>query len=89
MGLRILDAPSDPSELERRLRAAIEGALAGARARVQATGPGHFEIEVVWPGFGGLSRLKQHQSVYKAIEPLMRGDAAPVHAIDRLDCRDA
>jgi hypothetical protein len=25
--------------------------------------------------------------VYAAIAPLMAGDAAPVHAIDRLDCR--
>ena len=37
--------------------------------------------------FAGLPKLKQHQLVYGAITPLMSGDAAPVHAVDRLECR--
>ena len=64
-------------------------ALAGARAEVRASGPGHFEIEVAWDAFAGKSKLAQHQLVYRAITPLMSGDAAPVHAIDRLDCEAA
>jgi acid stress-induced BolA-like protein IbaG/YrbA len=28
--------------------------------------------------------VKQQQAVYAAIAPLMAGDAAPVHAIDRM-----
>jgi stress-induced morphogen len=89
VALKILSSPSDPGSLAVRLRDAIESELAGARARVVATSPGHFEIEVVWPGFAGKSKLAQHQMVYRAITPLMSGEAAPVHAIDRLACRPA
>ena len=89
MALKILSSPSDPGSVVERLRAAIESELAGARARVRAASPGHFEIEVAWQGFAGKSKLAQHQMVYRAITPLMSGDAAPVHAIDRLECRPA
>lgn len=89
MALKILSSPSDPTSVAERLRAAIEAELAGARARVRASSPGHFEIEVAWPDFAGKSKLAQHQMVYRAIAPLMSGDEAPVHAIDRLDCQIA
>jgi stress-induced morphogen len=56
---------------------------------VRASSPGHFEIEVAWPAFAGQGKLAQHQMVYRAIAPFMRGDDAPVHAIDRLDCKTA
>jgi len=69
------------------LRTAIEAELAGARAQVRASSPGHFEIEVAWEAFAGKSKLAQHQMVYRAITPLLSGDDAPVHAIDRLDCK--
>lgn len=67
------------------MHAAIVEALPGAEVHVGANSPGHFELRVVWPGFAELSRLKQQQVVYAAIAPLMKGDGAPVHAIDRLD----
>jgi stress-induced morphogen len=89
MALKILSSPSDSSSVAEQLRTAIEAELAGARARVRAASPGHFEIEVTWDAFAGKSKLVQHQLVYRAITPLMRGDDAPVHAIDRLDCRPA
>jgi acid stress-induced BolA-like protein IbaG/YrbA len=89
MPLRILSAPSDPTAVAEQLRGAIEQALAGARVRVRAASPGHFEIEAIWNGFAGKSRVAQHQLVYQAIKPLLSGDAPPVHAIDRLDCRVA
>ena len=54
---------------------------------MRASGAGHFEIAVVWADFAGKSKLEQHQIVYRAITPFLAGDAAPVHAIDRLDCR--
>jgi stress-induced morphogen len=66
------------------LRGSIEAALPGARVTVTAQSPGHFEIEVQSETFAGRSRLAQQQSVYGAIAHLMRGDAAPVHAIDQL-----
>ena len=87
MGLEILSSPADPASVAGQLRTAIEAALAGARAEVRASHPGHFEIAVAWDAFTGKSKLAQHQMVYRAIAPLMSGDAAPVHAIDRLDCK--
>jgi stress-induced morphogen len=51
---------------------------------VRAAGPGHFEVRVVAEAFRGQSRVRQHQLVYGAIAPLMTGDQAPVHAVDRL-----
>jgi stress-induced morphogen len=87
MALKILSEPSDPQAIEVRLRAAIEGALAGAVVSARATSPGHFEIEVTWPAFAGKSKLAQHQLVYGAIAPLLRGDSPPVHAVDRLETR--
>jgi stress-induced morphogen len=89
MALKILNAPSEGTPVAERLRDAIEAALAGARAKVRAGSPGHFEIEVAWDAFAGKTRLAQHQMVYRAITPLMSGDDAPVHAIDRLDCKAA
>ena len=87
MTLEILGSPPDPACVAEQLRTAIEAALAGARAEVRASGHGHFEIAVAWDAFAGKSKLAQHQMVYRVIAPLMSGDAAPVHAIDRLDCR--
>jgi acid stress-induced BolA-like protein IbaG/YrbA len=81
VALRILGAQDD---LASRLEAAIAGALPGARVEVRAGGPGHFEVRVVSQAFQGKSRVQQHQLVYAAIAPLMTGDAAPVHAVDRL-----
>jgi stress-induced morphogen len=87
MALKILNSPSDSGPVAEQLRTAIEAALAGARARVRAASPGHFEIEVAWDGFAGKPKLAQHQMVYRAITPLLSGEDAPVHAIDRLDCK--
>ena len=87
MALKILSAPSEPGAVSEQLRAAIEAALAGARADVRPLGGGHFEIAVAWADFAGKSKLQQHQLVYRAIAPFLAGDTAPVHAIDRLDCR--
>ena len=87
MALRISNAAGDPEPLVAQLRERIERELPGARARVRCASPGHFEIEVESTAFAGQPRVRQHQLVYSAIAPLMAGDAAPVHAIDRLDCR--
>jgi acid stress-induced BolA-like protein IbaG/YrbA len=88
MALRILSSPPpEPEEIAERLRAAIEQALPGASASVVPRGAGHFELDVVSEAFAGLSRVKQQQLVYGAIAPLLSGDAAPVHAIDRMVTR--
>jgi stress-induced morphogen len=87
MALRILDEPSDPESLAGELRRRIERELPGARARVACASPGHFEIDVECAAFSGEPRVRQHQMVYAAIAPMMAGEAPPVHAIDRLECR--
>lgn len=87
MALRILSSPSDPEALEAQLRERIESGIPGARARVRCASPGHFEVEVEAAAFAGKPRVRQHQLVYAAIAPLLAGDAAPVHAIDRLETR--
>jgi acid stress-induced BolA-like protein IbaG/YrbA len=88
VALRILSSPPpEPEEVAARLRTAIETGVPGSRAEVSARGAGHFEIEVVAEAFAGLSRVKQQQLVYGAIAPLLRGDDAPVHAIDRMVTR--
>jgi acid stress-induced BolA-like protein IbaG/YrbA len=88
MPIQILsEPPPEPEEVAGKLREAIEQAMPEARVQVVAASPGHFEVEVVSDAFEGLSRVKQQQKVYAAIAPLMRGDAAPVHAIDRMVTR--
>jgi stress-induced morphogen len=87
MALRILDSPSDPAAVARRIRDAIAAAIPGAEIDVAAGGAGHFELRVTSPEFAGVPKLRQHQRVYSAIASLMAGDAPPVHAIDHLECR--
>ena len=87
MALQILNQGPPPEQIAGQLRDAIAGAIAGAEIEVVPRGPGHFEIQVVSEAFAGKSRVQQHQLVYGAITDLMSGAQAPVHAIDRLDCR--
>jgi stress-induced morphogen len=87
MALQIIGTGPGPEKIVQQLREAIAAALPDAEAEVSCASPGHFEIRVTSRAFEGRSRVQQHQLVYAAIAPLMSGDAAPVHAVDRLDCR--
>jgi stress-induced morphogen len=87
VALQILNQGPPPEQIAGQLRDAIAAAIEGAEIEVLPRGPGHFEISVVSTAFEGKSRVKQHQLVYGAIADLMSGNQAPVHAIDRLDCR--
>ena len=69
------------------LREAVLAVIPDAEVTATANSPGHFELEVVSPVFAGKSMVQQQQLVYGAIKTLMAGDAAPVHAIDRLRTR--
>ena len=54
-------------------------------AKVEATGGGgHFSIVVTSKAFEGLNMLQSQRLVYGAIAHLMKGDAAPIHAVDSL-----
>ena len=68
------------------LREAIERQIPDSRADVNGGG-GHFSIEVTSPVFGGKSMLESQRLVYGAIADLMKGDRAPVHAVDSLKTR--
>jgi stress-induced morphogen len=87
VALQILNQGPPPEQIATRIRDAIAAAVAGAEIEVVPQGPGHFEITVVSDVFEGRSRVQQHQLVYGAIADLMSGAQAPVHAIDRLECR--
>ena len=68
------------------LREAIEQAIPGSQAAVTGAG-GHFSIEVVSAAFAGKGMLESQRLVYGAIAHLMKGDLAPVHAVDTLKTR--
>jgi stress-induced morphogen len=76
---------------ERKVTTAIEQAILeripDAVIEVEAKSAGHFTIAVVSPVFSGKNMLESQRLVYGAIAHLMKGDAAPVHAIDRLTTR--
>ncbi len=65
------------------IREAIEGKVPDARAEVSGGG-GHYNIVVTSPVFAGKSTLESQRLVYSAIAHLMKGDDAPVHAVDSL-----
>ena len=68
------------------LRDAIQLAIPGSQAAVTGGG-GHFSIEVVSSAFAGKGMLESQRLVYAAIAHLMKGDMAPVHAVDSLKTR--
>jgi acid stress-induced BolA-like protein IbaG/YrbA len=79
-----LQIHAPPREIVTRIEEAIRAALPGCE--VSASGAaGHFEIRVVSAAFAGKRTLEKQRLVYAAIAPLMQGDAAPVHAIDKLE----
>jgi acid stress-induced BolA-like protein IbaG/YrbA len=86
MALQIINSGPDPEEICAQIRGCIAEAIESAEIEVHSSSGGHFEIKVVSAAFEGLNRVKQQQLVYGAIAHLMSGNAAPVHAVDRLQC---
>jgi len=73
-----------PQETAARIREAVAAALPDAL--IEVTGEGsHFSLRVESAAFGGKRSLARQRLVLRAIAHLMKGDAAPVHAIDRLE----
>jgi len=70
-------------EVIAQLRAAIAAAIPDADALVSGGG-GHYTLVVTSAAFAGKSMLDSQRLVYGAIAHLMRGDDAPVHAVDSL-----
>jgi acid stress-induced BolA-like protein IbaG/YrbA len=65
------------------IRTSIEEKVEGSTAEVTGGG-GHYQIVVTSKVFEGKSTLESQRLVYGAIAHLMKGDAAPVHAVDSL-----
>jgi acid stress-induced BolA-like protein IbaG/YrbA len=65
---------------------AIGGAIPGAKVEVSGGG-GHYTIAVVSSAFAGKGTLESQRMVYSAIAHLMKGDMAPVHAVDSMKTR--
>lgn len=72
---------TDTSEAIKR---AILEKIPDANVVVEPGSGGHFTIQVVSPVFAGKNMVESQRLVYGAITHLMKGDAAPVHAIDKL-----
>ena len=68
-------------EIEKSIKAAIPD------AEVQASGGGgHFNIRVVSEEFRGKNIVQKQRLVYNAIWDLMKGNSAPLHAVDSMEC---
>jgi stress-induced morphogen len=73
------------SDTKEAIRLAILEKIPDAGVVVDAgSGGGHFTIQVVSPVFTGKNMVDSQRLVYGAIAHLMKGDAAPVHAVDKL-----
>ena len=66
------------------IKTAILAKIPDAAVAVDAGSGGHFTIQVVSPVFAGKNMVESQRLVYGAIAHLMKGDGAPVHAVDKL-----
>lgn len=76
----------DPAAVRAAVHDAITKAIPDAAVRVEGGG-GHYAIEVVSAVFAGKGMLDSQRLVYAAIAHLLKGDDAPVHAVDSLRTR--
>jgi acid stress-induced BolA-like protein IbaG/YrbA len=81
------DHPTDfvgdiPTAIKSAIAEKIEGAVIEADG-----GNGHYTITVVAAVFEGKSMVQSQRLVLSAIAHLMKGDRAPVHAVDKLTTR--
>jgi len=78
------DHPTDfQGDILEAIRSAILSRLPAASIDV-AGGGGHYTIAVIDEAFRGKGPVDNQRLVYGAIAHLMKGDRAPVHAVDRL-----
>ena len=78
------DHPTDfQGDILEAIRSSIVSKLPDAVVDVSGGG-GHFQIAVVSKEFAGKGPVDAQRLVYGAITHLMKGDRAPVHAVDTL-----
>lgn len=75
------------ASVEDSIKAAIVEKIPDAAVDVAPGSGGHYSLAVVSPVFSGKSMLESQRLVLGAIAHLMKGDGAPVHAIDSLKTR--
>ncbi len=75
---------ASPQTIEEQIKQAIETSVPDSTAEVGGDGR-HFDIQVVSPVFEGKRTLEKQRIVYAALNDLMAGSNAPVHAIARLE----
>jgi acid stress-induced BolA-like protein IbaG/YrbA len=71
------------------IRTAILEKIPDGNVVVEGGSGGHFTIAVTSPVFAGKSMVESQRLVYGAIAHLMKGDGAPVHAVDKLTTKTA
>jgi acid stress-induced BolA-like protein IbaG/YrbA len=74
------------SSITNQIMSDIKAAIPDAEVVVDGAG-GHFTIEVTSAEFVGKNIIQKQRLVYKAIWDLMKGDSAPVHAVDKMVCK--
>ncbi len=68
-----------PDEISTRIRAALPDAQVEV---VDTTGTGdHFDATVVSGAFAGKMLVERHRLIYAALDDVIRGPAAPIHAL--------
>jgi len=78
------DHPTDfTGSVNDALRDSIRAALPDAKVEV-AGGGGHYSLVVTSKAFEGKGMVESQRLVYSAIAHLMKGEMAPVHAVDSL-----
>lgn len=73
-------------DVRQAIKSAVEQAIAGCTCEVSGGG-GHWEIVATSSAFAGQSLLNKQRMVLNAIAHLMKGDDAPVHAVDKIETR--
>ncbi len=68
-----LEEAFSPADLLVKDQSHLHAGHAGA-----ADGRGHFDVRIVAEAFTGQSRIKRHQSVYQALDDLLKSD---IHAL--------
>jgi acid stress-induced BolA-like protein IbaG/YrbA len=82
------DHPTDfKGSIEDAIKQAITTKLTDAQVVVASGSQGHYTLDVVSKEFEGKNLLASQRLVLGAIAHLMKGDRAPVHAVDSLKTR--
>ena len=73
-------------DVRQAIKSAVEQAIPNCTCEATGGG-GHFEIIATSAAFNGQSLLNKQRMVLNAIAHLMKGEDAPVHAVDKIETR--